>query len=127
MHRFLTVVITIALAACTSAYDTDDLRGDGGATGADGDAGAIDGGGGNDGGGGIDAAPPADAAPDIDGAPAACGIVGDDCEGDPFLECTASGECAECGGNGQVCCVSGDKCRNLGLTCVLGSNECGIL
>ena len=128
MLRLALAVALASAVACTSAYDTDDLRGDaGGSDAVDAGGGATDAGSGGDGGGQSDAAPLPDAAPMVDGAPAACGIVGDDCNEDPFLECTASGECEVCGGNGQSCCLSGAPCRNVGLVCALGSMECGIL
>lgn len=126
--RTLIVCVSVAFAAtlgCSSTYDSDNLRTDGGAgDGADAAAGGADGGGG----GASDAAPVPDAGniDEPDGAPADCGEVGQDCPGgDAFVECTAEGTCQSCGDSNEDCCSSGPPCEGvIGLLCNEDLNLC---
>jgi hypothetical protein len=108
------VALLVSLA-CSSTYDTDNLRIDGGGT-------AMDAAGNNDGGndGGPDSGgSQTDASGNEPDAAVVCGDVGQPCcsEGidscnDEFLECSADGICEECGQDALSCCVTPPRCQD---------------
>jgi hypothetical protein len=124
MLMCVSVALVVALG-CSSTYDTDNLRVDGGGNGND------DAGGGN----GADARadqPDADPAqPDADEGEEAdaavdCGAPGemccsedvDSCNGD-YYECSG-GICEECGASGAACCTTPPACQGSLLGCPIG-------
>ncbi len=126
MRKFpVMAFILVAVASCSIQYDTDNLRdtptpntplSDSGvqpatdANPAVSDAGPV-----------IPGLPDAAAIPDT--GPEGCGELGDDC-GNDWVECDGAGQCVACGGVGGPCCLSGDACQVLNLTCNLELNQC---
>ncbi len=118
-------LIAAACTSCTTFYDTDKIEGRGG--GGDDEADASSGGqnpdaGDDDGGEDDGGESPLDAG-EPDAAAPLCAPEGQSCnEEDPFFECNAAGECAECGrAADQPCCLTAPRCEGLlGLVCQNG-------
>ena len=111
-------LIAASCSSCSAFYDTDKFE-DQAAKGGRADAGDNDGG---------ESTPDASTG-ERDAGPADCGPEGQSCdEGDPFFECNAEGECAECGREeNQPCCLTAPRCDEGilgGLVCV--NNLCAL-
>lgn len=122
-------LIAAACVSCSELFDSDKIVDEPEQGGGEADAepggppaDAGDGDGGDDGGddGDDDGGDSMPDAGEADAAPL-CAPEGQSCnEEDPFFECNAEGECAECGREAnQPCCLTAPRCEGLlGLVCM---------